>query len=168
MLLAVLRIRRTQRHQASFYSKMQRSYICRTCIWPSLILKWSNVESEWGAGRELTHSTLNRGHSGNRMFCFEDVSDRGVSYATSSCRSMALGACVGQIASSKHLASQFIMVVTIHLRAAARGAGQAKRLEIQPWKGDEMVFYPDKMRNWTQTYCQPFKSSSQSMGRLEK
>lgn len=83
LLLAVLRIRRTRRHQASFYSKMQGSYICRTCIWPSLILKWSNVESEWGAGRELTHSTLNRGHSGNRMFCFEDVSDQGVSYPTS-------------------------------------------------------------------------------------
>lgn len=84
LLLAVLRIRRTQRHQASFCSKMQRSYIRRTCIWPSLILKWSNVESEWGAGKELTHSTLNRGHSGNRMLCFEVVSGWGVSYPTGS------------------------------------------------------------------------------------
>lgn len=88
LLLAVLRIQRTQRHQASFYSKMQRSYICRTCIWPSLMLKWSNVESEWGAGKEPTHSTPSKGHSGNRIFGFEDVSDRAVSYPTSSCCSI--------------------------------------------------------------------------------
>lgn len=81
---------------------------------------------------------------------------------------MALGACVGQVASSKHLASQFIMVVITQLRMVARGAGQARRLEIQPQKGDEMVFYPDKMRNWTQTHCQPFKSRSQIMSTLEK
>lgn len=153
LLLAVLRIWRTRRHQASFCSKMQRSYICRTCIWPSLMLKWSNVESEWGAGRELTHSTLNKGHSGNRMFGFEDVSDPGVSYPTSSCCSISRtthgpGFCVGQIDSSKGLASKFIMVVITHLRMVARGARPSKEIGnsamkrwwdgLLPWQKEEL------------------------------
>lgn len=41
---------------------------------------------------------------------------------------MALGACVGQIASSKHLASQFIMVVIIYLRMPARASRPNKEI----------------------------------------
>lgn len=94
LLLAVLRIRRTRRHQASIYSKMQWSYICRTCIWPSLILKWSNVGRGIGRGAGKGANTLcteqggHRGCSGNRLLCFEDVSDPGAPHPTCTRRSI--------------------------------------------------------------------------------
>lgn len=63
----------------------------------------------------------------------EDVSDPGVSYPTSSCCSISRtthgpGFCVGQIDSSKGLASKFIMVVITHLRMVARGARPSKEI----------------------------------------
>lgn len=88
-------------------------------------------------GREGAN-TLNRERSGNRMFCFEDVSDgerliQQAHVAASAGPCMALGACVGQTASSKGLASEFIMVVIAHLRMVA-GSRPSKDIDNSAMK----------------------------------
>lgn len=71
LLLDVPGIWRTRRHQARVYYKMQQSYVCRTCIWPSLVVKWSNVGRGISCGGELVHCVLNGAVTGDvRAFLF--------------------------------------------------------------------------------------------------
>lgn len=78
-----------------------------------------------------------------------------------------LGTCVGQIASSKGLASKFLIVVIINLRMIAWG-GQAKEGHCKFSYKVVNGLSPHQKEAPEFSMLVPFKSRSQSIGRLEK
>lgn len=93
------------------------------------------VEESEGGGRELTHCALNRAVTGDvhamgcfvlKMFLIRECLIQHGHVVASAGLYVGLGMCVGQIASSKGLASKFLMVVITNIRMIAWGGRPRK------------------------------------------